>query len=68
MNTNRQSRKIVQIKPGSRYDVEPHDLCNPVDMKGTIIGFDPEDDDLYLHVKWDNGFTNWYSLGDLYEV
>lgn len=58
----------VKIRPGSRYGLDSEDEHNPLGVTGTIIGFDPDDYNLYLRVKWDNGLTNWYSLGDLYEV
>lgn len=40
------------------------DPCNPLDTEGYIIGFDGLDD-LSLHVRWSNGFTNWYAPKDL---
>ena len=41
-----------------------HSDANPRDMGGTIHRMD-EGSILPLHVKWDNGYSNRYSMNDL---
>lgn len=55
----------VKIVPGTRFYGTT--TSNPADVAGVVI--EVEDDvDLPYRVKWDNGYENSYSHGDLFPL
>lgn len=62
----------VLLREDSRYYsvYSPDDSCNPIGIEGTVI--EPNEEIAGyghpIHVKWDNGRTNYYSDDDLERV